>query len=205
MPPFGSSRGHVELDVDVALDRVGVWADGMGRLDDVFGLGLTETRDRDVERHSEIETALAVGHQAHLTNNLDVIVAHLIGLRPGHVDDRVFKASGITGGEKLFRIGRATLAAQLLGHCERQVENAIVALDDAAAAADGGNFRGVKMAHDRLPHHSMPPDCCPVRPGVYGFTTSTAFRRRSTPSTDAMPGPPSTNAMMPARYRRSVS
>jgi len=34
---------------------------------------------------------------------------------------------------------------------------------------------------------------------------STAFRRRSKPSTDAMPGPPSTNAMMPARYRRSVS
>jgi len=58
------------------------------RLDDVFGLGLTETRDRDVERHSEIETALAVGHQAHLTNNLDVIVAHLIGLRPGHVRER---------------------------------------------------------------------------------------------------------------------
>src|SRR5262249_44970255 len=155
MPPFGSSRGHVELDVDVALDRVGIWADGMGRLDDVFGLGLTEARDRDVELHSEIETGLAVGPQAHLTYNLDVIVAHLIGLRPGHVDDRVFKASGITGGEKLFRIGRATPAAQLLGHCERQVENAIVALDDAVAAADGGNFRGVMMAHDRLLHHSM--------------------------------------------------
>src|SRR5215510_1685776 len=115
MPPFGSSRGHVELDVDVALDRVGVWADGMGRLDDVFGLGLTETRDRDVERHIEIETALAVGHQAHLTNNLDVIVAHLIGLRPGHVDDRVFKASGITGGESCSGLVAPPLPPSSLG------------------------------------------------------------------------------------------
>ena len=61
LPPGHSSRGHVELDVDVALHGVGIGTDGVRGLNDLLGLCLIEAGDRDVERHRKHEATLAVG------------------------------------------------------------------------------------------------------------------------------------------------
>ena len=76
-------------------------------------------------------------------------------LLPADQLERGVEAGGVAEGEQHLGVGGAAGAAQLLGHPQVEVEDAVVAAGVAVAAVPGGEGgRGVQNVH-RVPPRSM--------------------------------------------------
>src|SRR4051812_9867907 len=98
----GGSDGGGERDLDVAAGRVGVGAHLVGLLDQLVGLGLLEARQRDVQRDTEAEAHVLLGH-ADLRGHRGLGQRDL-GLARDQLQSAV-EAGRIAGGEELLGVG----------------------------------------------------------------------------------------------------
>ena len=140
-----SANRNGGLNVDVAANGIGVGADFVCTLDQLFGLFLIDSGNRDRKRGGQYESARVVATDTNFSSDFDVWVRES---QPGlttHTEERIFEAGGIAAGEELLRISGISLAAKLTGQSQLQIKQPVLAADVAVTASGGGNLGDIQI------------------------------------------------------------
>ena len=92
----------------------------MRAADDLLRQLVVDLRERHVEIDAEPHRAVSDGHERDLA--VDRHVADLGALAAAHHAERALEAGGVADGEELLGVSAATLAAQLRGRAQLDVE-----------------------------------------------------------------------------------
>src|ERR1700733_10038428 len=149
--PFPGALGVAvgdELHVDVAPGGVGVGAGAVRVGDELFGGGLAECGDMDIEDNGEGKAVVALGG-ADGDFGVDGDVAGFQLLLHSLILHSADEAGGVAGGKELFRVGAGlAAAAERPRGGEIQVDTAIGTADMAVSAIFGGHFCGVERLNE---------------------------------------------------------
>ncbi|MNU98215.1 hypothetical protein D3C71_883190 [compost metagenome] len=115
----------------------------------LFGDFALDARNICLQRHFDAETAAIFARADTDGCRHSRVFRNLYLFLAGDKFQRAQEAGGITGCEKLFRIGATgAIAAQFLRNGQRNVENAVFRLGVAGAATGGRCFGRVENGHD---------------------------------------------------------
>ena len=140
---LGSPDRDRDNDIDIAPDRIRVWADGMSALDEPFSALLVDAGNGHGKRGGHHEASCAISTKVDSGDDVDIIIGKAVAGIPAHMKERILKAGCIAASEKLFGIGRIAPSAKGPGQCELEVEQTIFAADRTVTAAAGRDFRGI--------------------------------------------------------------
>src|SRR5580704_15276921 len=129
---------------------IGIRADLVGRLGQVFGSLLVDSGDSDRKCGGEHEIARVVATETNFSNDFDVTVRKPEPLLAAYTQERVLETGRVAAGEERLRIGCISFAAKFTGQRQLHIKQPVLAADMAMTAASCGNFGRIQSAHDSI-------------------------------------------------------
>src|SRR6478752_4954246 len=131
-----STSRNGDPNLDVAPNSIGIRADLVGRLGQVFGRLLVDSGDSDRKCGGEHEIARVVATETNFRNDFDVTVRKPESFLAAYMEERVLKTGRVAAGEERLRIGGISFAAKFTGQRQLHIKQSVLAPDMAVTAAN---------------------------------------------------------------------
>jgi hypothetical protein len=139
----GSPDRDGDRHIDIASDRIRVWADRMSTLDEPFSGLLVDASHGHGKRGGQHEASCFISTKVDPGDDVDIVIGKAVAGIPAHMKECILKAGCIPAGEELFGIGRIAPSAKRPRQCELEVEQTVFAADRTVTASARRDFRGI--------------------------------------------------------------